>query len=52
MTYFKERIRDKGLKIIWLAEKCDISQPLMSMYLNGDRSMPIEIENKLKELLN
>ena len=52
MTYFKNKIKDKGLKIIWLADKCGISQPLMSMYLNGDRPMPSQVEDKLKELLN
>lgn len=52
MKELKLRIKEKGLKIIWLADKCDISQPLMSMYLNGDRSMPFEIEAKLKELLS
>lgn len=52
MEQFKIRIKEKGLKIIWLADKCGISQPMMSMYLNGDRSMPLEVESKLRELLN
>jgi len=52
MKELKLKIREKGLKIIWLADKCGISQPLLSMYLNEDRSMPLEIERKLKELLN
>ena len=50
MTY-KEKIKNKGLKIVWLADKIGVSQPLLSMYLNGDRSMPKEVESKLKKLL-
>lgn len=48
---FRKRIKEKGLKIIWIAEKLGISQPLLSMYLNGDRNMSKEIEEKLKEIL-
>ena len=48
---YKEKIKNKGLKIVWLADKIGVSQPLLSMYLNGDRSMPKEVESKLKKLL-
>lgn len=48
---FKQRIKDKGLKIIWLADQLGISQPLLSMYLSGERNMSGETEKKLKELL-
>ena len=48
---YKEKIKNKGLKIVWLAEKVGVSQPLLSMYLNGDRTMPKEVESKLKKLL-
>lgn len=48
---FKNRIKEKGLKIVWLADKLGISQPLLSMYLSGDRNMSQETEDKLKELL-
>ena len=48
---YKERIKNKGLKIVWIAEKIGVSQPLLSMYLNGDRTMPKEVESKLKKLL-
>jgi len=48
---YKEKIKNKGLKIVWLADKIGVSQPLLSMYLNGDRTMPKEIESKLKKLL-
>jgi transcriptional regulator with XRE-family HTH domain len=47
----KIRIKRKGLKISWLAEKVGISQPLLSMYLNGKRRMPDVIEKKIHKLL-
>jgi transcriptional regulator with XRE-family HTH domain len=47
----KQRVTDKGLKISFLAEKVNVSQPLLSMYLSGKRKMPLDIEFKLaKEL--
>ena len=49
---YKEKIKNKGLKIVWLADKVGVSQPLLSMYLNGNRNMPKEVESKLKKLLN
>lgn len=48
---YKEKIKNKGLKIVWLAEKIGVSQPLLSMYLSGDRTMPQEVEKKLTKLL-
>lgn len=48
---FRKRIKEKGLKIIWIADKLGISQPLLSMYLSGDRNMNEEMEEKLKEIL-
>lgn len=40
-------ISDKGLKISFLADKIEVSQPLLSMYLNGARKMPTDVEFKL-----
>lgn len=48
---YKKRIKERGLKIIWIADKLGISQPLLSMYLSGDRTMSEEIESKLKDIL-
>lgn len=47
----KEKIKDKGIKISWIAEKVGISQPLLSMYLNKDRKFPVEVEEKVKAIL-
>lgn len=47
----KNDIKDKGIKISFLAEKISISQPLLSMYLNGKRKMPPDIEFKLAKAL-
>jgi predicted transcriptional regulator len=49
---FREIIEEKGLKIIFLAKKLGVSQPLFSMYLAGKRNMPLHIREKLTELLN
>lgn len=48
---FREIIEEKGLKIIFLAKKLGISQPLFSMYLSGKRNMPLHIKERLTELL-
>jgi predicted transcriptional regulator len=48
---FREIIEEKGLKIIFLAKKLGISQPLFSMYLSGKRNMPLHIKENLTELL-
>ena len=47
----KATIKKRGLKITWIADKLKVSQPLLSMYLNGNRTMPVEIEKKLQKLL-
>lgn len=51
MKKYKTQIKNKGLKISWLAEQLKISQPALSMYLNEKREMPTEIERKLKTYL-
>jgi len=48
---FKIRIKEKGLKISWLADKLGVSQPYLSMCLNGERNLDYLKEKKLKELL-
>lgn len=48
---YKKRIKTKGLKIVWLAEKIEVSQPLLSLFLMGKRTLPDQKEKKLKQLL-
>lgn len=48
---YKQRIKNKGLKITWLAEQLKISQPSLSMYLDGKRTMPKDVELRLDKLL-
>lgn len=44
-------IKSKGVKVSYLADKLEIPQPTLSLYLNGKRRMPAEVEFKLaKEL--
>jgi predicted transcriptional regulator len=48
---FREMIKERGLKITWLADNIGISQPLLSMYLSGKVKMPEIVKEKLIELL-
>ena len=48
---FKKMIKERGLKITWLADNIGISQPLLSMYLSGKVKMPEIVKEKLIELL-
>jgi predicted transcriptional regulator len=47
----KEKIKSKGIKISWIADKVGVSQPLLSMYLSGARTMPTDIKEKIELLL-
>lgn len=49
---YNERIKEKGLKKIWVANKIGISNVLLSYYINKTRPMPEHIEKKLKSILN
>lgn len=47
----KTTIKERGLKMNYLAEKTGVSQSLLSHYLSGRRKMPNDVEFKLaKEL--
>jgi predicted transcriptional regulator len=50
MNYDK-RIKDLGLKKIWIAEKLGISNVVLSYYLTGTRQMPYALKMELEELL-
>mgnify|MGYP003427030450 CR=1 FL=1 len=47
----KEKIKQKGLKVSWLASQLNISQPTLSMYLNDKRQIPYDVEVRLNNLL-
>lgn len=48
---FKKTIKEKGLKINWLADQLEINRVLLSYYLNGTRTMPEDIKNGLRSIL-
>lgn len=50
-SYFKNRIKQKGLKITWVATQISVSRPTLSAYLSGIRTMPLDVEARLKDLL-
>lgn len=51
MNYLRTKIDSKGLKISWLAKQIGVHQPVLSMYLKGERTIPEDKEKRLKELL-
>ena len=48
---FQEKIKEKGLKKSWVAEKLGISSTLLSFYLTGVRQIPEDRIKELKEIL-
>lgn len=51
MKKYKKQIKEKGLKMSWIAEQLGISAPSLTMYLNETRTMPKEVELKLNKML-
>ena len=51
MKKYKQLIKQKGLKMNWIADQLCISCSALSLYLSEQRTMPIELELKLKEIL-
>lgn len=47
----KEKIKEKGLSITWVAKKIGIPRPTLNSYLNGFRTMNDDVKNKLTDLL-
>lgn len=52
MKKYKIIIKQKGLKMTWIAEQLNISAPSLTMYLSGKRQMPYEVEQRLKAILS
>lgn len=48
---FKKKIEEKGLNKSWLARKLNIKQSTFASYISGARTMPLDVEEKLKEAL-
>lgn len=51
MKKYRKKIKEKGLKMSWIAEQLKISAPALSMYLNENREIPVDVEIRLKKLL-
>ena len=51
ISTYKNKIKQKGLKINWVATQISVSRPTLSSYLSGIRNMPLDVEARLKELL-
>lgn len=49
---FKEKIDERGLKILWVAKQIDENYNSLRVYLSDENKMPIHIQDKLKSLLN
>lgn len=48
---YKTKIKQKGLKITWVAEQLSINRTTLSAYLNESRVMPYDVEARLKVLV-
>ena len=48
---YKEKIKQRGLLISWVAKKIGVSHVLLSYYLNDKRPIPYDVESKLKKFL-
>lgn len=48
---YKTKIKQKGLKITWIAMQLSVSRPTLSAYINGTRTIPFDVEKRLKTLL-
>lgn len=51
MKKYKLLIKQKGLKMSWIAEQINVSAPSLTMYLNGKRQMPYDVEQRLIKIL-
>lgn len=51
MTHYQMKIKNKGLKKSWIATQLGISPASLTLYLKGERNMPLHIESKLKMIL-
>lgn len=49
---YRNKIKQKGLKLTWIAKQISVSRPTLSAYLNETRTMPIDVEARLKALLS
>jgi len=49
---YLQKIKDKGLKHAWIAEKIGVGKTLFSFYMSGERIIPEDRKRKLIELLS
>ncbi len=47
----KEQLKERGIKIVWVADKVGVSPALLSMYLSGNRTMPEKIKAHIELIL-
>lgn len=48
----KQHIKSQGRTISWIAEQIGISQPLLSMQLNGNATLQDDVIDKVCEVIN
>lgn len=51
MSNYKNLIKQKGLKLNWVALQISVSRPTLSAYISGTRTMPLDVEARLQKLL-
>lgn len=48
----KEKIKKKGIKIVWIAEQIGMKQSMLTRCLKGDRILKPEKEEAIKQLIH
>lgn len=51
MTRYSKIIKEKGIKLSWVADNLNVPKSTLSNYINGKREIPLDIEIKLNRLL-
>ena len=49
---FKEEINNRGLKMVWVAQKIECNYQSFKVYMNNPKLMPNWVSEKLKEMFN
>lgn len=52
MTRYKRILKEKGLKMAFIADKMGVPKSTLSNYINGIRQIPPDIEFKLNKILS
>lgn len=52
MLRYSKIIKEKGIKMTWIAQNIGVPKSTLSNYLSGKREIPSDIEFKLNKILS